>query len=327
VSMSPTSKLAHHSRAVNSCKSKSAERRRGSFTPVADLPDFAAIAAQAECDGLYALPACLDPAEKHPCVKWKHLQERRPPRDEIAEWVRRYQWRNGVYLTGPVLGRFVLDPDSAQALAWVRRKGLPPTQQVVTSRGRHFHFAYPKGLHVGNTAGAIYKNVDIRGAKGVAVAVGSVHESGFTYRWARGCSPQDVKLAKAPDWLLDWLRERAARQAQSVASAVAPRQFSGNLSPWAVAVIERELADLCKAQEGTRNASLARISFKFGQLASGGQADATELMIAICEVAKQWPNQKKSFDTIERAFAAGQAHQRNAPPSVADQLAALWVAP
>jgi hypothetical protein len=140
--MSPTTYLAHTVRAVNSRKTKST-KQRGSFSPVADLPNFAAIAAQAEHDGLFALPACLDPTEKHPCVKYKHLQERRPTRDEIAEWVARYQWRNGTYLTGPAHGRFVLDCDNAQAVAWARRKGLPRTQQVITSRGRHFHFAYP----------------------------------------------------------------------------------------------------------------------------------------------------------------------------------------
>jgi len=158
---------------------------------LAKLPNFRAISAQAERDGLWVLPAALDRGAKHPAIPWKVYQRRRPTTAEVAAWVSGYPDRNGVYLTGPILGRFVVDCDSAAAVRWLRRKGVPRTQQVVTARGRHFHFAYPEGLHVGNSAGVIHEGVDIRGDKGVAVAVGSVHRSGRIYRWARGRSRQD----------------------------------------------------------------------------------------------------------------------------------------
>lgn len=212
----------------------------GSFSRFVEQPSiFAEITAQAKRDKLWVLPACLDPEAKHPWVEWKHLQTQKPTSEDHEFWLHRYADRNGCYLTGPVLGRFVLDCDDAKAIRWARRKGLPPTQQVITSRGRHFHFAYPKNLHVGSSVKRIHAGIDIRGAKGIAVAVGSVHKSGFKYRWARGCSPQEVKLAQAPEWLFDWLRKRAVQATSTIIPVRRP--FTGSVGPYAAAIIEREL--------------------------------------------------------------------------------------
>jgi hypothetical protein len=298
----------------------------GSFSrALAKLPNFAAISEQARRDKLWVLPACQDRSEKHPCIKWKKYQSRQPTDDEIASLCRCYAYRNGIYLTGPFLGRFVVDCDDASAVAWLRRKGVPRTQQVVTARCRHFHFAYPEAIHVRNSAGLIHKGVDIRGAGGVAVAVGSLHHSGFRYEWARGCSPRDVKLAEAPSWLLDWVREKYSDRRKTADSAIVSivlKPFSGCVSPWAQAAIDRELLELRKAVPGTRNNALARIAFKFGQFVAGGEADRDELIAAIYGIARVWPNQQKSRDTIVRAFNAGTAHPRMTP-SILSALAKL----
>jgi hypothetical protein len=58
---------------------------------------------------------------------------------------------------------------------------------------------------------------------------------------------------------------------------------------------------------------LARVSFKFGQLAAGGEADENEMIVAIYSIAKLWPNAAKSRDTIRRAFDAGVTCPRSAP--------------
>ena len=44
--------------------------------------------------------------------------------------------------------------------------------------------------------------VDIRGQGGFAMLAPSLHESGRHYEWLEGCSPDDIEIAFAPDWLL-----------------------------------------------------------------------------------------------------------------------------
>jgi len=65
---------------------------------------------------------------------------------------------------------------------------------------------------------------------------------------------------------------------------------------------------------------LARVGFKLGQLAGGGEAEASALRDSLCEIARQWPNVPKSLDTLRRTFDAGMEHPRVAPPSPFAQL-------
>jgi hypothetical protein len=74
-------------------------------------PYFREIIAQAQRDGLWALPGCADPSEKHPCVEWADW-DGQPSEEKNAEWLESYPHRNEIYLTGRAprrLGRFVLD--------------------------------------------------------------------------------------------------------------------------------------------------------------------------------------------------------------------------
>ncbi len=268
---------------------------------------FGRIVAQAERDALFVLPACVDPAKKHPAIEWKHLQDRRPTDAEITEWLERYPRRNGVYLTGPVLGRFILDCDGREATEWVRNQGVPTTQVVRTRKGYHIHFKYPE-FRVFNPVGAIHPGVDVRGFGGVAVAVGSIHQSGFRYSWARGRAPQDVPLSAAPEWLRTWLREYATRR-ESIFH-LKPRPFSGEASNWARRAINAELEQLTVTPKGSRNAALARAAYKLGQLVGGGEADANEIRAALYAIAQSWPENEKSESTIDRCIEAGVSQPR-----------------
>jgi hypothetical protein len=270
--------------------------------------NFRAIAEQARRDGLWALPGCQDPAQKHPCIPWKPYQERQPTDAEITSWIARYPTRNGLYLTGECLGRIVIDCDHDDADHEMRRQGIPPTQTALTRRGRHYHFKHP-GFRVGNSASVFYPGVDIRGDGGIAVAVGSVHKTGFIYRWAEGRSPQEIGLPAAPDWLIEWLQSRVVIAWLDVE----PKEFNGITSAWARTIVHAEIDQLQFTPKGARNDMLARVSFKLGQLAGGGEADHDELLYYLQAVAQEWPNTKKSFDTIARCFAAGQQSPRVAP--------------
>ena len=272
---------------------------------------FRSIVEQAKCDGLSVLPNVRDPADKHPAIEWKEFQVRAPTDAEFRSWIDSYPGRNGLYLTGPASRRFILDLDDAAAVAWARRRGLPKTPTLLTRRGRHLHFVYPD-FRVANSTGKIHEHADVRGAGGVAVAAGSIHATGFVYRWARGRSPKDVKLAKAPKWLLDWLRT----QIKTPTATGEALPFKGVVAPYVKVAIERELEALANAPQGTRNDALARVAFNLGRWAGGGEADGAELIERLEKIAGRWPNSKKSLDTIVRCFESGKLQPRNAPPSL-----------
>ncbi len=275
---------------------------------------FEEIVAQTRRDRLFVLPACADPAQKHPCVEWKDLQTRWPTQGEVRQWVRDFPNRNGVYLTGPLLGRFVLDPDTVEANEWLaKRMEYVDTQMLRASRGPHWHFAYPD-FHVYTSASRIYPGLDIRGVGGVVVAAGSVHHSGHIYHWDKGHSPDESALAIAPDWLLDWLYTEAQRKELRSEAPIVPPPFNGRVSAWARIAIDRELERLAAAGNGTRNDTLTRVSFKLGQLAGGGEADGAELRLSLEAIANNWTDEwSKSGDTIARAFNEGRAHPRRRP--------------
>lgn len=254
---------------------------------------FAEIVAQANDDRLWVVPACLDPAQKYPCIEWKALQERRPTDDEISEWIRRFPHRNGCYITGPLLGRFIVDIDDEIAAQWAAARGFPKTQTARSRRGFHLHFKYPE-FKVATTAGAIRKHVDTRGEGGIAVAVGSIHASGFRYAWVPGRSPQDLPVAKAPYWLLDWLHDYAVRRERLVHSIDPPRSFNGTIGTWARRAIDSEIAELVSTPNGSRNHALARCSFKLGQICAAGEADVCEIRETLLAVVERWPEFEKS---------------------------------
>lgn len=267
----------------------------------------------------FVVPTCLDPSLKHPCVPWKHLQDQDPSDAEQDDWIKRFANRNGAYILGRNIGRFVVDCDNLDdALPWVFDQGpMPPTQVVYTRRGVHLHFRYPRKGEIRNSAGLLHPGVDVRGHAGIAVAVGSVHASGFVYQWAQGYSPRDVRLADAPAWLLERLQQHD-RRGNGNGIVIEPKPFSGVISPWAMAVLTRELEVLAVAPEGCRNNLLARIAFKLGQLVSGGELPLDETRDALYEVAASWSKSgtflvERSKATIDGCLVAGKDHPRCAP--------------
>ena len=111
---------------------------------------FQRIIEQAHLDGLWVLPACEDPTQKHPCVDWTPYQSRRPSPEEDQFFIEHYPHRNGTYVTGPELGRFVLDADGLEANEWVELRGGVDVAQIIESRPHHrqYHFAYPPDFRV-----------------------------------------------------------------------------------------------------------------------------------------------------------------------------------
>lgn len=116
--------------------------------------------------------------------------------------------------TGKVSGIFVVDIDVKNGSRgddsireFEQEHGeLPETVESLTwSGGRHLYFKYPDqgiGCKVG-----IRDGIDIRGDGGCVITPPSVIK-GKKYEWEIAHHPDDVKIADAPDWLIDILTEK-----------------------------------------------------------------------------------------------------------------------
>lgn len=90
---------------------------------------------------------------------------------------------------------------------------LPDTVESITgSGGRHILFQYTPGFKNGKNIG-YYPGLDFKTTGGYVVAPRSLHISGKRYEWEASSHPDEVPLARMPQWLTDLLpkSEQAAR--------------------------------------------------------------------------------------------------------------------
>ena len=161
---------------------------------------------QCSCD---AGSACTHPG-KHPRTP-NGVKDATIDRKTIKAWWDRWPNANIGIATGRVSDIFVLDVDGDVGKASLKeltaKHGrLPKTVTVRTGRGRHRYFRCD-GARVGNSVGKVGKGIDVRGEGGYIVAAGSVHVSGANYHFADGRGLEEIKVASAPDWLLDFVRK------------------------------------------------------------------------------------------------------------------------
>jgi hypothetical protein len=159
----------------------------------------------------------------------KHPRSERGVDDATTDpEITRLRWRkwptaNVQIATGKVSGLLVLDVDprhggreSLEKL--VHQHGpLPRTVRSATGGdGDHFYLAHHDVLPSRN---ALLPGLDVKADKGLVVAPPSLHASGKRYRWADGCSPEELELAPAPAWLVELAQAARPAQAQRVTYA------------------------------------------------------------------------------------------------------------
>jgi len=181
--------------------------------------------------------------EKRPLIAWEPLQHARPSAADVADWFARWPDANIGVVTGEASHLVVVDVDPRHggddSLKRLEKQFglLPPTVEATTGGGgRHLYFAHPGGL-VRNRAG-LAPGLDLRGDGGYIVAPPSVHPNGRPYAWVVGRSPDEVRLASPPRWILG---------ASGVAHA------SRTLSDWRRLVHDG-------VPEGERNSTLASLT-------------------------------------------------------------------
>jgi P4 family phage/plasmid primase-like protien len=143
---------------------------------------------------------------KTPAVKWGPYQKVRPTDAELVSWFGNGRRRNVAGATGVVSHVVVVDGDSAEGLAWMRRN-LPPTpMRTQTAKGEHWFYGHP-GVRVPNKGriktGDPAVKIDIRGDGGYVVMVGSLHRTRVAYEPLGTWPP----VAELPTFDPAWIEE------------------------------------------------------------------------------------------------------------------------
>lgn len=117
--------------------------------------------------------------------------------------------------TGRKTGIIVLDVDGLEGRANFKtlinaNERLPKTVTVKTPNGRHFYFKAP-GYRVPNSASRVAIGIDVRGDGGYVVVPGSATPDGV-YSFVEGRTPEQVKVALAPTWLLRLFAARSTTE-------------------------------------------------------------------------------------------------------------------
>ncbi len=144
---------------------------------------------------------------KKPLIKWLHLQDQRPSEEDIDGWVSQFGDFNLGMITGAISGFVVLDADNAEAVEWVRQKGLATGYEVRTRRGRHFYFRHP-GHQVRNAKNLWnVKGLDLRGDGGYVLVPpsqfskdGVILDDGYTLE-------ASAEVEDLPEWVFDGVAE------------------------------------------------------------------------------------------------------------------------
>ena len=171
--------------------------------------------------------------------------------------------------TGEVNNLVVVDVDDEQIWAkFVATQGeLPQGPKVITGKGHHLYFAYPKGRQIRNRQ-APGNGFDIRANGGYVVAPPSIHHSGKVYRFTK--SPELSELPELPEWLLELIAE-PEKSANTTLNFTAPIPASSDSTPWAIAGLDGECQTIASTTEGSRNGNLNKGSFRVAQLVAGGE--------------------------------------------------------
>ena len=171
--------------------------------------------------------------------------------------------------TGEVNNLVVVDVDDEQIWAkFVAAQGdLPQSPKVITGKGHHLYFAYPKGRQIRNRQ-APGNGFDIRANGGYVVAPPSIHHSGKVYRFTK--SPELSELPELPEWLLELIAE-PEKSANTTLNFTAPIPAASDSTPWAMAGLAGECQTIASTTEGSRNGNLNKGSFRVAQLVAGGE--------------------------------------------------------
>jgi hypothetical protein len=175
------------------------------------------------------------PLAKQPCVRWKPFQACLPTPLEIGGWYEQWPDAGVALVLGQISDLFVIDVDgeAAYRVLLARLGSIPATPRVLSGSGdpyrTHLFFRHPLDITTMARFTPWHAGLEFRGDRGIVIAPPSLHKSGNRYRWAPGCSPDDLPLATVPGQIVDELRRKATQRVhvvipEQVAAAPVNRQ-------------------------------------------------------------------------------------------------------
>src|SRR5437764_7398691 len=215
-----------------------------------------------------SIRGCSSPG-KHPRLT-NGLTGASTDRFAIERWWHRWPTANVAIRTGEPSGLVVVDVDRRAGgdrtlAALVELHGvLPATLAVCTGDGLHLYFAHPGQLVRNDSGRRVGPGVDVRADGGYVLAPPSLHHSGRRYETVDRSMP----VASMPPWL-----RQLVLPAPPVRTGDRRLQVVRDGSAWARAALDNEVASVCHAVAGERNATLNRSAFSLGQIVAGGGLD------------------------------------------------------
>ena len=129
----------------------------------------------------------------------------------LQQWAQDYPHANAGIVAGAASGVIIVDMDARggahASLEKLRRQygELPLSWEVLTPGGRHLYLRHPGGQV---RTCRLAPGIEVLGDGANAVAPGSIHPGGDAYLWNPFLHPDVQPLADAPDWLLNFLKQK-----------------------------------------------------------------------------------------------------------------------
>lgn len=227
-------------------------------------------------------------------------------------------------------------PEGLASLAELESElgALPPTLTQETGAGEHrlFRFpeAYPLPPNSVGKRGGIGRNVDLRSEGGQVVVWPSTHFSGRQYRWVDARQ----EIAELPEAWAARLAKPPAKEPRAPRPKPTPRHRPTGTTEAAVveeirqkyldSAIDREVAEVRDAAEGTRNDQLNRSAFSLGQLVASGELSESTVVTVLREAARACGLSESETDaTITSGLTAGAKEPRSTPDPDPQKVAAI----
>jgi hypothetical protein len=265
----------------------------------------------------------LAPRSKQPLKGSRGFYDATTDLDQIRRWWSQHPEANIGCPMGEPSGRWLLDFDSrSDGLAVLADqldgRILDGAATVLTGgNGRHVYYAWNPGL-AWLRCGEVTPGVELKVSGGYSVLPPSIHPSGSRYLWlSQGDLERFLKPQSAPDWLLQWLRERRKVRQMPPAAQTTPAgkilEGRRNTSLTAIAGVlrrygagEAELHDLL----GQANVKLCEPPLDDAEVARIAQS------VARYEPAKEGerPDSQRIFEQVD------EGHYRLLLPGIASEL-------
>ena len=238
-------------------------------------------------------------------LKWKEAASQYP--DDIRLMFARSDATHIGMPTGQASGLVVVDidvKDGAQGGAWfdANAQAIPATLMAETqSGGVHLYFRAPAMLR--NSASKIAPGVDVRGDGGYVIVPPS---QGYTW-----VAHDDV----AP--LPEWVYAAATATTQPITVQPVHRTILDGGSPYALAGLEAECANIRNAVDGAKHFAINKAAYSVGGLVASGDLDHSvawgELSTAVGDILIRCRDQRHALKTLETAYRDGGGKPRATP--------------